>query len=108
MRLLRSRMDPEKPCLVMELEQPEENGQEKLEGRWHYGADRLELTLRKSFGGDIQGVHILPTVHTDGRTYTVPAGTQLFFRSCQIILPSLLIRSVSRISRRSVPWNRLP
>lgn len=67
MRLLRSRMDPEKPCLVMELEQPEENGQEKLEGRWHYGADRLELTLRKSFGGDIHGVHILPTVHTDGR-----------------------------------------
>ena len=67
MRLLRSRMDPEKACMIMELEQPEENGQDKLEGRWHYGSDRLELTLRKSFGGDVEGVHILPTVHTDGR-----------------------------------------
>ena len=67
MRLLRSRMDPESTCMVMELEQPEEAGQEKLEGRWQYGTDRLELTLRKSFGGDVEGVHILPTVHTDGQ-----------------------------------------
>ena len=68
MRLLRSRMDPEKPCMLMELEQPATVvGQDKLEGRWHYGADRLELALRNSFGGDLEGVHILPTVHTDGR-----------------------------------------
>ena len=67
MRLLRSRMDPDRTCMLMELEQPAGTEQDKLEGRWHYGADRLELALRNSFGGDVEGVHILPTVHTDGR-----------------------------------------
>ena len=67
MHLLRSRMDPESACMIMELEQPPESEQDKLEGRWQYGNDRLEYTLRKSFGGDVEGVHILPTVHTDGR-----------------------------------------
>ena len=37
----------------MELEQPPESEQDKLEGRWQYGNDRLEYTLRKSFGGDV-------------------------------------------------------
>ena len=67
MHLLRSRMDPESTCMIMELEQPAETEQDKLEGRWQFGNDRLEYTLRKSFGGDVEGVHILPTVHTDGR-----------------------------------------
>ena len=67
MRLLRSRMDPDRPCMMVELEQPATNNTDKLEGRWHYGSDRLEIALRNSFGGDIEGIHILPTVHTDGR-----------------------------------------
>lgn len=67
MRLLRSRMDPDKPCLIAELEQPCDAGQDRLTGRWQYGPDRLELALRNSFGGDVDGIHILPTVHTDGR-----------------------------------------
>ena len=67
MHLLRSRMNPESTCMIVELQQPEETEQDKLEGRWHYGADRLEYTLRKSFGGDVEGVHILPAVHADGR-----------------------------------------
>ena len=56
MHLLRSRMDPEETCMIMELAQPSATEQDKLEGRWHYGQDRLELTLRQSFGGDVQGV----------------------------------------------------
>ena len=67
MRLLRSRMDPDSVCMVMELNQPQSEGQDRLSGRWHYGPDRLELALRNSFGGDVEGVHVLPTVHTDGR-----------------------------------------
>ena len=67
MRLLRSRMDPERPCMIVELEQPSDSDADKLEGRWHYGPDRLELALRNSFGGDVEGIHVLPTVHTDGR-----------------------------------------
>ena len=71
MHLLRSRMDPNKICMIMELQQPAETEQDKLEGRWHYGKDRLELTLRQSFGGDVEGVHILPTVNTDGRIFVL-------------------------------------
>ena len=67
MRLLRSRMDAEKNCLLIELEQLYISDDNKLEGRWHYGPGRLELALRNSFGGDVDGIHILPTVHPDGR-----------------------------------------
>ncbi|MBQ6383347.1 MAG: hypothetical protein IJJ42_07110 [Clostridia bacterium] len=66
MRLLRSRLDPERPCLLMELEQVaiKEN---RLEGRWTAGKDRLELTLRNSFGPDLAGMHIVPSLLPDGR-----------------------------------------
>ena len=67
MRLLRSRMDADRPCLLVELEQPSTTDEDKLEGKWHYGPERLELALRNSFGGDVAGIHILPTVHPDGR-----------------------------------------
>lgn len=65
LRLLRSRLDPERPCLLMELEQVaiREN---RLEGRWTSGKDRLELTLRDSFGPDLAGMHIVPSLRPDG------------------------------------------
>ena len=66
MRLLRSRMDADRPCLLLELTQPA-SGEDKLEGRWQDTPDRLELLLRKTFGLNVQGLHILPTVHPDGR-----------------------------------------
>ena len=65
MRLLRSRMDADRPCLLIEIEQSAPN--DKLEGRWHYGRERLEIALRTSFAGDLHGIHILPTIHSDGR-----------------------------------------
>ena len=65
MRLLRSRMDADRPCLLIEIEQSAPF--DKLEGRWHYGRERLELALRNSFAGDLNGIHILPTIHSDGR-----------------------------------------
>jgi len=66
MRLLRSRLDPDRPCLLMELEQPaiREN---RLEGRWTSSKDRLELTLRESFGPDLGDMHIVPSVLPNGR-----------------------------------------
>ena len=66
MRLLRSRMDPDRVCALVQLEQTSVRN-DKLEGRWEYGPDRMELTLRHSFGGDYEGYHILPMVHPDGR-----------------------------------------
>ncbi len=65
MRLLRSRMDADRPCLLIEIEQSAPY--DKLEGRWHYGKERLEIALRTSFAGDLKGIHILPTIHSDGR-----------------------------------------
>lgn len=65
MRLLRSRMDADRPCLLIQVS--ESADQDQLEGRWHEGKDRLEAALRNSFAGDLNGFHILPTVHDDGR-----------------------------------------
>ena len=65
MRLLRSRMDADRPCLLIELDQSAPF--DKLEGRWHFGQERLEIALRTSFAGDLNGIHILPTIHSDGR-----------------------------------------
>ncbi len=65
MRLLRSRMDADRPCLLIELDQSVPH--DKLEGRWHYGDESLEIALRTSFAGDLNGIHILPTIHSDGR-----------------------------------------
>ena len=65
MRLLRSRMDADRPCLLIEIEQSAPT--DKLEGRWHYGDERLEIALRNSFAGDLNGIHILPTIDADGR-----------------------------------------
>lgn len=65
MRLLRSRMDADRPCLLIELDQSAPH--DRLEGRWHYGKEQLEVALRTSFAGDLNGIHILPTVHSDGR-----------------------------------------
>lgn len=59
MRLLRSRMDADRPCVLIELIQTETE-------RWPYGADRLEYRLRQSIGGDLAGMHVLPTVHPNG------------------------------------------
>ena len=66
MRLLRSRMDADKPCLLIQLSLPQISD-DQLEGRWHFGEERLEMALRNSFGGDYHGMHILPTIHPDGR-----------------------------------------
>lgn len=44
LRLIRSKMDPTKPCVVAELEIPADN--DFLRGRWQYGSDRLEVALR--------------------------------------------------------------
>ena len=58
--LLRSSMDGKKPCVVLDMELPD--GEEYFQGRWHYGADRLEVALRNFFGREMIGMRILPSV----------------------------------------------
>ena len=65
LRLLRSRMDPERPCVVIGLTQASV-ANDRLEGRWDYGPGRMELAMRRSFGGDYEGFHVLPIVNPDG------------------------------------------
>lgn len=67
LRLLRSRMDPEKPCVVLELAAAD--GENYLKGRWHYGADRLEVALRNFFGVELDGMRILASVLPDERMF---------------------------------------
>lgn len=67
--LLRSKMDPNKPCSVIEMTQAVES--DKLSGRWHYGPERLELALRNVFGKEMNGCLIRPAVLPDDRIVMV-------------------------------------
>ncbi len=60
LRLVRSKMDAHRPCVMAELEMPE--GSDFLKGRWHYGTERLELALRNIFGVEVAGLRILSCV----------------------------------------------
>jgi len=60
LRLLRSKMDAHRPCVVAELVMPDDS--DFLKGRWHYGAERLELALRNIFGVEVDGLRILSCV----------------------------------------------
>ena len=67
LRLLRSRMDPDKPAVLVQLALPEDD--EFLRNRWHYGVDRLEVALRNFFGAELAGMRILVSVLPDDRIY---------------------------------------
>ncbi len=60
LRLVRSKMDPHRPCVVAELKMPD--GSDFLKGRWHYGPERLEMALRNIFGVEVAGLRILSCV----------------------------------------------
>lgn len=72
MRLLRSRMDADRPCVLMELEQPKPE-EDKLEGRWYEGDQRLERALINSFSRDTEGFHIVPLVTDGGKIHLLAA-----------------------------------
>lgn len=67
LRLLRSRMDPDKPCVLAELSIPGES--DFLKGRWHYGTERLEIALRNFFGVELMGMRMLVAVLPDERIF---------------------------------------
>ncbi len=69
MLLLRSRMDGDRPCILIEMK--EVGGRDMLEGRWHDSYQLLERTLYKSFARDINGYHILPLVTEKGRIFVL-------------------------------------
>jgi len=70
LRLLRSRMDPNHPCVVMDLEQSALE-EDRLVGRWQDSDHLLERELFQSFGGDVKGFHVLPLVMKDGRVFVL-------------------------------------
>ena len=69
LRMMRSRMDPDKPCVLMHLTIPDEDGY--LSGHWSYGADRLEVAMRNFFGAELEGMRILVSVLPDERIYLI-------------------------------------
>lgn len=60
LRLVRSKMDPHRPCVVAEMKMPANS--DFLRGRWHYGPERLEMALRNIFGVEVAGLRILSCV----------------------------------------------
>ena len=68
MRLLRSRMDPDLPCIEMDLIQSALE-EDRLVGRWQDSDHLLERELYQSFGGDVKGFHVLPLVTADGKVF---------------------------------------
>ena len=60
MRLLRSRMDPEKACVLLSLRLAEEG--EELSDHWRYGPERLEVAMRNIFGAELSGMRLLVSV----------------------------------------------
>ncbi|MBR6954058.1 MAG: hypothetical protein IKH77_03320 [Clostridia bacterium] len=60
LRLLRSRMDPTRPCVLLRLAIPDDDGY--LSAHWHYGADRLEVAMRNIFGAELSGMRLLVSV----------------------------------------------
>ncbi|MBR5344749.1 MAG: hypothetical protein IK127_02885 [Clostridia bacterium] len=67
LRLLRSRMDPDRPCLMMQFELPDDD--DYLSAHWHYGPDRLETAMRNIFGAELSGVRFLVSVLDDERIF---------------------------------------
>ena len=69
LRLLRSKMDPDKPCVIVELGMPQDS--DFLKGRWHYGTERLEIALRNFFGVEVAGMRMVAAVLPDERIFLV-------------------------------------
>ena len=67
MLVMRSKMDPDVPFILMELGMPEDEGY--LQGKWSYGADRLEVAMRNIFGAEKNGMRILVSVVNDKRMF---------------------------------------
>ena len=88
MLLRRSRMNPELPCVLMTLHiQAEDDSQtdEILHDQDH----QLEKNLFRSFGGDVQGFHVLPLVTKRGSIYVL-AGHLRGFREEDVTAEELM------------------
>lgn len=67
LRLLRSRMDPQRACVLIRLGLPDDDGY--LADHWRYGPDRLEVAMRNIFGAELAGMRILVSVLSDERLF---------------------------------------
>ena len=65
--LLRSKMEADKPGVLLELSMPGDS--DFLKGRWHYGAERLEIALHNFFGVELAGMRMVVSVLPDERIF---------------------------------------
>ena len=65
LQMLRSRMDPDRPCVLLKFDLPDDDGY--LASHWNYGPDRLEVAMRNIFGAEKNGVRMLVSVQDDER-----------------------------------------
>lgn len=67
LQLLRSRMNPDAPCVMIEFSLPDDT--DDLSGRWQYGPERLEIAMRNFFGAELEGMRLLVSVLPGARIY---------------------------------------
>lgn len=65
--ILRSRMDPDSPCVLIRFALPVDANY--LADRWHYGPDRLEIAMRNFFGAELEGMRMLVSVLENDQIY---------------------------------------
>ncbi len=64
LRMMRSRMDTDQPCVLISFELPDMD-EGYLSMRWHYGVERLEIAMRNVFGAELEGMRLLVSCETD-------------------------------------------
>lgn len=64
LRMLRSRMDPDQPCVLVSFALPEDD-EGYLSMRWRYGMERLEIAMRNVFGAELEGMRLLVSCADD-------------------------------------------
>ncbi|MBR6027850.1 MAG: hypothetical protein IKP40_02080 [Clostridia bacterium] len=67
--LVRSKMDPDQPCVAVRLSVPDDDGY--IASHWKHGAEGLEVAMRNIFGAELNGMRILTSILPDEHIYTV-------------------------------------
>ena len=67
--LVRSKMDPNQPCVAMRLAVPDDDGY--IASHWKHGAEGLEVAMRNIFGYELNGMRILTSILPDEHIYLV-------------------------------------
>lgn len=67
--LVRSKMDPDQPCVAVRLAVPDDDGY--MDSHWKHGAEGFEAAMRNIFGSELDGMRVLTSFLPDEHIYLV-------------------------------------